>query len=131
MNLMLKSSMRGGFAVVLGAFLAVGCADVQSDPADEAVDTAATEDLGQVEESLTSVDMVDCSICDTARECCNAVTAANGSSSSSCVNFNGQRCAALDPGRQRTTKINCLVYLRAVITAWGGMPPSVCQIPGE
>ena len=48
-----------------------------------------------------------------------------------CVNFNGQRCAALDPGRQRTTKINCLVYLRAVITAWGGMPPSVCQIPGE
>jgi hypothetical protein len=131
MNRMLNRLVRGGVGLMLVISLAAGCADAQVERLDEGGEPAVTDALGQTEESLTSVDMLDCSICDTARSCCNAVSAANGSSASSCVNFDGQRCAALDPGRQRTTKLNCLVYLRAVITAWGRMPPSVCQIPGE
>lgn len=105
MKMTLKLLARGAVGLVLGVSLAAGCADAPVDPSDEAGSPAATEDVGQTEESLTSVDMVDCSICDTARECCKAVSAANGTSASSCVNFDGPRCDALDPGRQRTTKI--------------------------
>jgi hypothetical protein len=129
MKMILELLPRGAVGLVLVS-LAAGCAS-PVDRANEAGEPAATENLGQTEESLTSVNMLDCSICDTARECCNAVSAANGTSASSCMNFDGPRCATLDPGRQKTTKLNCLVYLRTVITAWGRMPPSVCRIPGE
>jgi hypothetical protein len=87
-------------------------------------------------DALTTVDQVDCGICEIARECCHAVYAANGLSSraSCCDNFSAERCAVLDPGRQRTTKLNCLVQLRTTISAWrsaGRAPPSTCRIPGE
>lgn len=126
---------RGALGMLLGISIAAGCAG--SDEATE--ETEPVEVRGPVaeqEESLTSVDQVDCSICAIARECCHAVYAANGltSRASSCDNFDAERCALLDPGRQRTTKINCLVQLRTTISAWrlaGRAPPSACRIPGE
>jgi hypothetical protein len=129
---------RGALGLLLGVSIAAGCAG--SDTATE--ETESTElvqtpdSLAEQEASLTSVDQVDCGICAIARACCHAVYAANGltSRASSCNNFDAQRCATLDPGRQRTTKINCLVQLRTTISAWrlaGRAPPSACYIPGE
>ena len=121
---------RAALGVMLAVSVAAGCAG-----SDEA--TQETEStLGEQDQSLTTVDQVDCSICAIARACCHAVYAANGltSRASSCDNFDAQRCAALDPGRQRTTKLNCLVQLRTTIGAWrlgGRTPPSACRIPGE
>lgn len=130
---------RGALGLLLlGISIAAGCAG--SDEATEGTESTESVEargaLGEQEESLTSVDQVDCSICAIARECCHAVYAANGltSRASSCDNFNAERCATLDPGRQRTTKINCLVQLRTTISAWrlaGREPPSACRIPGE
>ena len=133
---------RGAVALVFGLPLSAGCAATDeatenyAQEEDDAVQTAEppvsleeTEEIGTLEEGLTSVDMLDCSICAIARSCCNAVNP-----STSCNNFNAERCATLDPGRQRTTKINCLVQLRTTITAWrlsGRTPPSECFIPGE
>lgn len=123
---------RGATGLVLGVSLAAGCAgaDEATQDAGPAAPLAVTDELGEVTEELTSVDMVDCSICATARACCNAVS----SRSSYCSNFNADRCATLDPGRQRTTKLNCLTLLRTTISAWRGAgrtPPSECRIPGE
>lgn len=129
---------RGALGLLLCASMAAGCAG--SDAATEETEsTEGVEAPGLVaaqEESLTTVDQVDCSICAIARDCCHAVYAANGltSRASSCDNFSAERCAVLDPGRQRTTKINCLVQLRTTISAWrlaGRSPPSACRIPGE
>lgn len=106
----------GGIALMLGMSLATGCGGTDADGA-------------QVEQGLTTVDMVDCSICATAKACCNAVNPG-----SYCNNFDAARCEVLDPGRQRTTKLNCLVQLRTTISAWrlaGRTPPSECRIPGE
>ena len=133
-----KVLARGALGLLLAISTAAGCAG--SDPATEGTGSTdsleARGPLTEQEESLTSVDQVDCGICALARDCCLAVYAANGltSSASSCYNFDAQRCAVLDPGRQRTTKINCLVQLRTTISAWrlaGREPPSACRIPGE
>src|SRR5688572_3386360 len=112
---------RGALGLLFGVSIAAGCAG--SDEATE--ETGSTESLpsdaiAEQEASLTSVDQLDCSICAIARECCHAVYAVNGLSSraSSCDNFDAGRCATLDPGRQRTTKITCLVQLRTTISAW-------------
>jgi hypothetical protein len=108
-----------------------GCAAGDEGPGGAGTESReqAAEVGGEAREGLTSVDMVDCSICEIAKTCCRAVSAA-----SYCDNFNAQRCATLDPGRQRTTKLNCLVQLRTTISAWrlaGRTPPAACYIPGE
>ena len=116
---------RGALGLVVGVSLATGCAAAGADGTAEADESA----MGEVKQGLTSVDMVDCSICATARACCNAVSAA-----SYCNNFDAQRCETLDPGRQRTTRLDCLVLLRTTIYAWQSArrtPPSECRIPGE
>ena len=108
--------VRGAMGVSLGILLASGCGGPEPDGA-------------KAEESLTTVELVDCSICATARACCEAVNAG-----SYCNNFDAQRCEVLDPGRQRTTTLNCLVLLRTTISAGrlaGRTPPSACHIPGE
>ncbi|HWO10747.1 MAG TPA: hypothetical protein VNN80_14740 [Polyangiaceae bacterium] len=126
-------------SLLLGVPLAAGCAGTEEGSEEAALSPvpAATEEtpavtetpaaIGVVEEGLTSVDQVDCSICQIARDCCHAVT----DRTSFCDSYDADRCATLDPGRQRTTKIDCLVLLRYVITAWGGNPPPQCYIPGE
>ena len=128
---------RGALGLLLTISIA-GCAgsDEATEERESTESVQTPGPLGEQEESLTSVDQVDCGICEIARECCHAVYAANGltSRASSCNNFDAERCAALDPGRQRTTKINCLVQLRTTISAWrlaGRAPPSACYIPGE
>lgn len=127
--------------LVLGLSFAVGCAGGnEDDDVDDEVQASGqakskmlpefTEDITTLYETLTTVDMVDCSICATAQACCNAVS----TRSSYCANFDAERCATLDPGRQRTTKLNCLTSLRTTISAWqmaGRTPPSECRIPGE
>ena len=127
---------RGALGLLLGVSIAAGCADSDEATEGSTESVEVPEPLAEQEQSLTSVDQVDCGICAIARECCHAVYAANGltSRASSCDNFNAERCATLDPGRQRTTKINCLVQLRTTISAWrlaGRAPPSACRIPGE
>jgi hypothetical protein len=131
MQTRIASLARGAAGLMLGVALSAGCAG-DGGTAEETESTTpveSTEQVGATEESLTSVDMVDCSICATARACCTAV-----STSSYCNNFDAERCATLDPGRMRTTKLNCLVLLRTTISAWrlaGRTPPSECRIPGE
>lgn len=120
MGSMLHSLAISALALSLSA---AGCAAGGED------ETVTQEEIDTQSESLTSVDMVDCSICQIARECCFAVT-----TNSYCNNFSAERCETLDPGRQRTTKINCLVQLRTTISAWrlaGRNPPAACYIPGE
>jgi len=133
MKSLIQMLMSG--AAVLGLSLAAGCAagdvaePVEGAPATEVAELETTQELGTLEEGLTSVNDVDCSICEAARQCCNAVSASSG-----CNNFDAARCATLDPGRQKTTKINCLVQLRTTISAWrlgGRTPPAACRIPGE
>lgn len=95
-----------------------------------AEESAGAEELGSLAAGLTSVDDVDCSICAIARSCCHAVNAPIHF----CNNFDAEACEALDPGRQRTVKINCLVLLRYAISSWrlaGRTPPAECYIPGE
>jgi hypothetical protein len=130
----IESFARGALGLLLGAALATGCASAGEvgevgEEAQPGAPLESTEQVGTQQESLTRVDMVDCSICATARACCTAVNAG-----SYCNNFNAERCTTLDPGRQRTTKIDCLVLLRTAISAWrlsGKAPPSACRIPGE
>jgi hypothetical protein len=137
MKSMVQLLACGCVGLLLGLPLAAGCGSF--DDGDErgqpATPLVSSEELGTLQEGLTSVDMVDCSICKLARECCVAVNAANQCTNcTNCTNFNAESCAALDPGRQRTTKINCLVQLRTTISAWrlhGQEPPSACYIPGE
>src|SRR5689334_22515740 len=104
---------RAALRLLLAASMAAGCAgsDQVTEETESIDSVAAPGTLGAQEQSLTTVDQVDCGICAIARDCCHAVYAANGltSRASSCDNFDAQRCATLDPGRQRTTKINCLV----------------------
>lgn len=128
--------VRGALGLLLGVSIVAGCAGSDEATAGPTESVEVPEPLAEQEQSLTSVDQVDCGICAIARECCHAVYAANGltSRASSCDNFNAERCETLDPGRQRTTKINCLVQLRTTISAWrlaGQAPPSACRIPGE
>jgi hypothetical protein len=132
MRSMVEVLTHGVVGVMFGALLAAGCAGVDeaTDQKESGTPVETTEGISVQEESLTSVDMVDCSICATARACCNAVS----TRASYCDNFNAESCARLDPGRQRTTKLNCLVQLRTTISAWrlaGREPPSECRIPGE
>jgi hypothetical protein len=125
---------RGAVGLMLGVAFSAGCAGTggtaeETEPTTPVESVESTEQVGALEEGLTSVDMVDCSICATARACCAAV-----STNSYCNNFDAERCATLDPGRMRTTKLNCLVLLRTTISAWrlaGRTPPSECRIPGE
>jgi hypothetical protein len=142
MKSMVQLLACGGVGLLLGLPLAAGCGsfdegDEGAQPATPLVSSEelSSEELGTLQEGLTSVDMVDCSICEIARECCVAVNAANQCTyCTNCSNFDAERCAGLDPGRQRTTKINCLVQLRTTISAWrlhGQEPPSACYIPGE
>lgn len=127
--------------LMLGLSFAVGCAggddgedvDDEVEPSGQAESKMLpefTEDIATLYETLTTVDTVDCSICTTAQACCSA----GSTRTSYCANFNAERCATLDPGRQRTTKLNCLTLLRTTISAWqmsGREPPSQCRIPGE
>ena len=129
---------RAALGLLLAGSMTAGCAgsDQTTEETEWTDSTVPPGQLSEQEQSLTTVDQVDCSICAIARECCHAVYAANGltSRASSCDNFDAQRCATLDPGRQRTTKLNCLVQLRTTISAWrlaGRTPPSACRIPGE
>lgn len=131
MKSVVQSLARGAVGLVLGVSLAAGCAgaDEVAEEAEPVTPPEVTEELGTLEEGLTTVDMVDCSICATAKACCAAV-----STSSYCNNFSAERCATLDPGRQRTTKLSCLTLLRTTISAWqssGRTPPPECRIPGE
>src|SRR5690606_11261051 len=84
----------------------------QLTPEEEGAEGPARE-TGSAEAALTSASDLDCSICETTRQCCDAVNAG-----SYCNNFSAERCAAYDPGRQATTKRYCLVVLRTIITAW-------------
>ena len=56
--------VRGAMGLMLGVLLATGCGGPEPDGA-------------KAEENLTTVDMVDCSICATARACC-AMDASTG-----------------------------------------------------
>ena len=111
---------QGALGLLLSVSIATGCAgpDDASGETDSSESMQTPAALGEQEESLTSVDQVDCGICAIARACCHEVYAVNGltSRASSCDNFDAQRCATLDSGRQRTTKINCLVQLRTTIS---------------
>jgi hypothetical protein len=137
MNMKSMVQFMAGSAVslMLGLPLASGCAGTEegSEVAALSPVPAAEEtpgELGVLEEGLTSVDQVDCSICQIANECCHAVT----DRVDFCNGYNAGRCATLDPARQRTTKIDCLVFLRYTISAWrlgGRTPPAQCYIPGE
>jgi hypothetical protein len=125
---------------VLGLSLGVGCAGSNDgEDVNDDVDASEqspsnmlpefTEDIATLYQT-TTVDVVDCSICATAQTCCNAVS----TRTSYCASFNAERCETLDPGRQRTTKLNCLTLLRTTLSAWttaGRTPPSQCRIPGE
>jgi hypothetical protein len=137
MDLLQRSVVRCAAAFVLLGGVAAGCAAEEG--AELSVTNGAEEQgvadegepgaIGINEESLTSTADVDCSICAIAKACCNAVGAG-----SYCNNFNADRCATLDPGRQETTKRNCLTLLRTTISAWrsnGRTPPAECYIPGE
>ena len=98
MQTRIASLARGAAGLMLGVALSAGCAG-DGGTAEETEPTTPvelTEQVGATEESLTSVDMVDCSICATARACCTAV-----STTSYCNNFDAERCATLDPGRMR------------------------------
>ncbi|HKP57771.1 MAG TPA: hypothetical protein VJV78_13660 [Polyangiales bacterium] len=113
--------------LTLGLALAVssGCADVDESELDEpSVDVA--------QESVVRVSDLDCSFCNVARDCCNAVNAANGNTSTLCNNFNAARCETLDPGRQYTIIQDCLVNVNIRISAWrlaGREPPPECHVP--
>ena len=113
-----------GLTLNLVLAVSTGCADV-----DESELDGPSVDVAQ--ESIRVSDL-DCSFCNVARECCNAVSAANGSPSAACNNFSGARCETLDPGRQYTTIQNCLVNVNIRISAWrlaGREPPRQCHVP--
>lgn len=69
---------------------------------------------------------VDCSICTTALQCCDAVSAG------ALCTFSAEECSSLDAGRQATYALYCLTVLRTTISAWniaGRTPPAACILP--
>ena len=115
------------FGLTLSLVLAAstGCADVDEPELDDpSVDVA--------QEPVIRVSDLDCSFCDVARDCCNAVSAANGNTTPNCNSFNSAGCETLDPGRQYTIIQTCLVNVNIRISAWrlaGREPPSECHVP--
>ena len=67
-----------------------------------------------------------CELCTVTQECCNAVNAG------ALCSFSADACSALDPDRQHTYAVDCLLTLRTIISAWvvgGSTPPAVCALP--
>lgn len=113
-----------GFTLSLMLAVSTGCADVDQPALDD-----PSVDLTQ---EPISVRDLDCSFCNVARDCCNAVNAANGTQATFCNNFNAARCETLDPGRQYTIIQDCLVNVNIRISAWrlaGREPPPQCHVP--
>ena len=109
--------------LTLGLVIAVssGCADVDESQLDD-----PSVDVAQA--GVITVSDLDCSFCQVARECCQAVNP----NPEHCLNFDAERCETLDPGRQETTIRNCLVNVNITITAWrlaGREPPAACHVP--
>ncbi|HKU38546.1 MAG TPA: hypothetical protein VJR89_10375 [Polyangiales bacterium] len=114
-----------GSALSLMLAASAGCADV-----DESEMDGPPVDVAQA--AVVRVSDLDCSFCNVARDCCNAVNAANGNTATFCNNFDAARCATLDPGRQYTTIQDCLVNVNIRISAWrlaGREPPPECHVP--
>jgi hypothetical protein len=115
------------FGLTLSLVLAssTGCAGIDESELDErSVDVA--------QEPVIRVSDLDCSFCNVARDCCNAVNAANSNPATFCNNFDAARCETLDPGRQYTIIQDCLVNVNIRISAWrlaGREPPPQCHVP--
>lgn len=114
-----------GLTLSLALAVGTGCADVdESELDDRSVDVA---------QEPISVSDLDCSFCNVARDCCNAVNEANGNTTATfCNNFDAAGCETLDPGRQYTIIQNCLVNVNIRISAWrsaGREPPPECHVP--
>jgi hypothetical protein len=114
-----------GLTLSLVLAVSTSCAGVDESELDEpSVDVA--------QEPVIRVSDLNCSFCNVARDCCNAVNAANSNPATFCNNFDAARCETLDPGRQYTIIQDCLVNVNIRISAWrlaGREPPPECHVP--
>ena len=114
-----------GLTLSLVLAVSAGCAGLEESQLDDAADDPSV-DVAQ--EGVITVSDLDCSFCNVARECCQAVNP----NPEHCLNFDAARCEALDPGRMETTIRNCLVNVNITISAWrlaGREPPPACHVP--